>query len=762
MDSVVWLEEVGKEDLSVVGGKGASLGEMINIGVPVPGGFAVTAQAFRDFINKAGIAGKLFDALNVDVNQESQLLKAEETAKRLIMDAKVPVDLERAIKSRYVELCEREGEEVFVAVRSSATAEDLPDASFAGQQETYLNVRGADDVFNSVRKCWASLYGARAIFYRVEQGFEHEKVNLSAIVQKMVDSEKSGVMFSSQPSTGEPLVVIEAAWGLGESVVSGSVSPDNYVVDRAKKSVLSKLIAAKEIMIIRDPKTQKTVTVKVPPKKREAIVLNDTELSELARYAEILEEHYGMPQDIEWGVEKNKIYILQSRPITTINNGPKTDAKAAASGSRGSGKILVSGLGASPGSATGIVKVISTGKELDKIKQGDIMVTKMTMPDMVPGMRRAGAIVTDEGGMACHAAIVSRELGCPAVVGTKKATEVLKDGMEITVDGSKGMVYEGRVALATTKPVAAAAASVAVSKPITATEIKVNISEPDRAGAAAATLADGVGLLRIEHMILGLGKTPNWYIKNGRTDEYIDELVKGVKTVADAFYPRPVWVRTLDAPTDEFRAMEGGEGEPLEHNPMLGWRGIRRDLTEKEHFRLESQAFKKLHELGSTNVGIMLPMVQHVKELQAAKAIMIEEGLDLEKIDVGIMVETPGAALTIEDFIEEGLDFVSFGTNDLTQYTLAVDRNNENVAGLYTEMHPGVIKLIEYVVERCNEAGVKTSICGQAGSYPEMAKRLVEIGITSISANIDAVATVRETVARAETILMLKALRERS
>lgn len=760
MDSVVWLEEVGKEDLSVVGGKGASLGEMINIGVPVPGGFAVTAQAFRDFINKAGIAGKLFDALNVDVNQEAQLLKAEETAKRLIMDAEVPAEIEQAIRSRYVELCEREGEQVFVAVRSSATAEDLPDASFAGQQETYLNVRGADDVFNSVRKCWASLYGARAIFYRVEQGFEHEKVNLSAIVQKMVDSEKSGVMFSSQPSTGEPLVVIEAAWGLGESVVSGSVSPDNYVVDRAKKSLVSRLIAAKEIMIIRDAKTQKTVTVKVPPKKREAVVLNDTELVELARYAEILEEHYGIPQDIEWGVEKNKIYILQSRPITTINNGPKADAKAAASSA--TAKILVSGLGASPGSATGIVKVIASGKELDKIKQGDIMVTKMTMPDMVPGMRRAGAIVTDEGGMACHAAIVSRELGCPAVVGTKKATEVLKDGMEITVDGSKGMVYEGRVALAAAKPAAAAAAQVAVFKPITATEIKVNISEPDRAGAAAATLADGVGLLRIEHMILGLGKTPNWYIKNGKTDEYIDELVKGVKTVADAFYPRPVWVRTLDAPTDEFRAMEGGEGEPLEHNPMLGWRGIRRDLTEKEHFRLEAQAFKKLHELGSTNVGIMLPMVQHVKELHAAKAIMIEEGLDLEKIDVGIMVETPGAALTIEDFIEEGLDFVSFGTNDLTQYTLAVDRNNENVAGLYSEMHPGVIRLIEYVVERCNESGVKTSICGQAGSYPEMAKRLVEIGITSISANIDAVATVRETVARAETILMLKAVRERS
>jgi len=755
MQSVVWLEEVGKEDLSTVGGKGASLGEMINIGVPVPGGFAVTAQAFRDFIERSGIASQLFSSLKVDVNDQAQLQKAAETAKGLIMGAMVPEDIEKEIKSRYEELCQREGEEVFVAVRSSATAEDLPDASFAGQQETYLNVRGADEVFDSVRKCWASLYGARAIFYRVEQGFDHEKVNLSAIIQKMVDSEKSGVMFSSQPSTGEPLVVIEAAWGLGESVVSGSVSPDNYVVERSSKKITSRFIAAKEIMITRDAKTNKTVTINVSPEKREAVVLTDGEILELSKYAEILEKHYGIPQDIEWGVEKGKIYILQSRPITTINSS-KAPRKDEASGT---GKVLVTGLGASPGAATGAVRIIGGSKDLDKVKQGDIMVTVMTMPDMVPGMRRAGAIVTDEGGMACHAAIVSRELGCPAVVGTKKATKVLKEGMLVTVDGSKGIVYEGRVA-GEAKPAAPSAATVSVSKPVTATEIKVNISEPTRAQAAAATLADGVGLLRIEHMILGLGKTPNYYIKNGKTDEYIDELVKGVKTVADAFYPRPVWVRTLDAPTDEFRAMEGGENEPHEHNPMLGWRGIRRDLTDTDHFRLEIQAFKKLHEMGLSNLGIMLPLVQHVRELRAAKALMREEGLDLEKIEVGIMVETPGAALTIEDFIEEGLDFVSFGTNDLTQYTLAVDRNNENVAGLYSELHPAVLKLIEYVVERCNEAGVKTSICGQAGSYPEMAKRLVEIGITSISANIDAVVTVRETVARAEKIIMLRAARE--
>jgi pyruvate,water dikinase len=756
MAHVVWLDEVGKNDLSMVGGKGASLGEMINIGVPVPGGYAVTAQAFRDFIIRSGIAQSIFDALKIDVNDQAQLLLAEKKAKKLIMEAEVPIDIEKDIKSKYRELCEREGEQVFVAVRSSATAEDLPDASFAGQQETYLNVRGEENVFNAVKKCWASLYGARAIFYRIEQGFDHEKVNLSAIIQKMVDSEKAGVMFSSQPSTGEPQVVIEGAWGLGESVVSGSVSPDNYVVDRNSKKILNKTIASKEIMITRDPKTSKTVSIPVPPEKKEAIVLTETEIAELANYAEILEKHYGIPQDIEWGVERGKVYILQSRPITTISKTKKTAEEGTI------GKVIVTGLGASPGMATGVVRIIKGKADLEKIKQGDIMVTVMTMPDMVPGMRRAGAIVTDEGGMACHAAIVSRELGCPAVVGTKKATKLLHEGMTITVDGSKGVVYEGRIELES-KPaasIASSGATIGVSKIITATEIKVNISEPSRANAAAATMADGVGLLRIEHMMLGLGKTPNWYIRNGKADDYVEELVKGIKTVAEAFYPKPVWVRTLDAPTDEFRTMEGGETEPLEHNPMLGWRGIRRDLTETDHFRLEIKAFKKLHEAGFTNVGIMLPMVQHVKELKMAKDLIREEELDLERIELGIMIETPGAALTIEDFIKEGLDFVSFGTNDLTQYTLAVDRNNENVAPLYSEFHPAIIKLIEYVVERCDRAGVKTSICGQAGSYPEMAKRLVEIGITSISANIDAVAAVRETVARAEKILMLKSIRE--
>jgi len=377
-------------------------------------------------------------------------------------------------------------------------------------------------------------------------------------------------------------------------------------------------------------------------------------------------------------------------------------------------------------------------------------------------MKRAAAIVTDEGGMTCHAAIVSRELGCPAVVGTRKATHLLTDGMKITVDGEKGFVFEGKKEVAVKQAVQPhASATLPRSKPITATEIKVNVSIPEATQRAVETQADGVGLLRIEHMILGLPKHPKQYIKEGKADEYVNELVSRIQTVVDAFYPKPVWVRTLDAPTDEFRAMEGGEGEPIEPNPMLGFRGIRRDLIDTEHFELEVRAFKELIKRGFSNMGIMIPLVQHPSELRRAKEFMRAKGLDISKIDIGIMVEIPAAALIIDQFIAEGLDFVSFGTNDLTQYTLAVDRNNEHVAHLYNELHPAILKLIEHVIIECNKAGVKTSICGQAGSNPKVAKRLVELGITSISANIDAVEAVRDMVARTELQLLLKGARER-
>jgi pyruvate,water dikinase len=755
-ESVVWLEEVGKEDIAIVGGKGASLGEMLRAELPVPPGFAVTAQAFRRFIDENEIGDELFSSLEVDVDNADILRDAEKKAKKIIMGAKISADMEKSIKSKYRELCKREKDEVFVAVRSSATAEDLPDASFAGQQDTFLNIRGDQNVIDAVKKCWASLYGARAIYYRVKQGFDHRKVNLCAVVQMMVDAEKAGVMFSSHPSTGEPLTIIEGAWGLGETVVSGSVSPDYYVVDKKSRNIKERKIATKNVMHTKDLKTGKTIDIPVPADKKNAKVLDDDEILKLVDFGDVLEELYGIPQDIEWAIKNKEIFILQSRPITTIKKKKEPKEKVATS-------AILEGLGASPGIAYGEAKLVSDASELGKVKNGDILVAVMTTPDMVPAMKRAAAIVTDEGGLTCHAAIVSRELGCPAVVGTRKATELLSDGMMITVDGEKGLVFEGKKE--TAMPAAVhpekAPVSFARPKPITATEVKVNVSIPEATTRAVETQADGVGLLRIEHMILGLPKHPKQYIKEGKADEYVNELVSRIQTVVDAFYPKPVWVRTLDAPTDEFRAMEGGEGEPIEPNPMLGYRGIRRDLVDTEHFELEVRAFKELIKRGYNNMGIMIPLVQHPSELRRAKEFMSERGIDFNKTEIGIMVEIPAAALIIDQFIAEGLDFVSFGTNDLTQYTLAVDRNNEHVAHLYNEMHPAVMALIEHVIIECNKAGVKTSICGQAGSNPKVAKRLVELGITSISANIDAVEAVREMVARTEMQLMLKAAREK-
>jgi pyruvate,water dikinase len=752
---IVWLEEVRNTDIPIVGGKGASLGEMLSAELPVPRGFVVTAQAFREFLESTGIAEKLFEGLKVDVDDARALDRAAAEAKKLILETPMPENIEKAIREYYAALCKREGEEVYVAARSSATAEDLPEASFAGQQETFLNVRGADDLVKAVHDCWASLYGARAIYYRVKQNFPHEHVNIAVVVQVMVDAEEAGVMFTSHPTTGEDVTIIEAAWGLGESVVSGAVSPDTYMVNNKDFSIMQKKVATKQTMIVRDRKTRKSKQVEVPEDKKNAQVLPDDIILRLAKLGQIVAEHYGKPQDIEWAVKGGELYLLQSRPITTIQ---KREAK----GGLAAGEVILEGLGASPGVASGKVKIVQSMGELDKVLDGDILVTKMTTPDMVPAMKRSAAIITDEGGMTCHAAIVSRELGTPAVVGTRDATRVLQDGQVVTVDGEKGHVLLGSLKKPEEKGrEEAKAIAPPVTKPITATEVKVNVSIPEAAERAKATLADGVGLLRIEHMILGLNTHPKVYIESGRSDEYVAELVKGIRTVADAFYPKPVWVRTLDAPTDEFRAMKGGEGEPYEHNPMLGMRGIRRDLRETEHFRLEMAAFKKLFEMGYDNIGIMLPLVQHPREVRRAKEIMAECGIDLEKVDVGIMVEIPASAIIIDDFIKEGIDFVSFGTNDLTQYTLAVDRNNELVADLYDELHPAVLKLIEHVIERCSKAGVKTSICGQAGSRPEVARRLVAMGITSISANIDAVEAVREMVARTEHEIILEAARKK-
>ncbi len=774
---IKWFEELSKKDVPLVGGKGANLGELTRAGIPVPPGFCVTAEAYKYFVENVRVEDgrtlqewimDIISKTNVDDSKQLQ----ENTAKirEKIISLPMPEEIASEIEDAYKKLSQRFGKEaVYVAVRSSATAEDLPEASFAGQQETYLDVYGVEDVIDKVKKCWASLWTARATFYRAKQGFDHSKVYLSAVVQKMVNSEKSGVMFTANPVTNDRNeIMINASWGLGEAVVSGAVTPDEYIVEKGTWRIKEKFIAKKEVMVVRNPETGKgTVLVKVAdylgPEYVEKQVLTDDQIIEVAKMGARIEEHYGWPQDIEWAYDKDdgKLYIVQSRPITTLKEEKSEEGVEMTE----EAEVILKGLGASPGIGAGRVVVIFDASEIDKVKEGDVLVTTMTNPDMVPAMKRASAIITDEGGRTSHAAIVSRELGIPAVVGTKEATKKLKTGDYVTVDGTRGVVYKGIVkSLVEKKKEEKAEGKVVVAGAplVTATKVKVNVSMPEVAERAAATGADGVGLLRAEHMILSIGQHPVKFIKEGKEEELVEKLAEGIRTVAAAFYPRPVWYRTLDAPTNEFKEMPGGEDEPDERNPMLGWRGIRRSLDQPELLKAEFKAIKKVVEEGYDNIGVMLPLVANPDQIRRAKEIARSVGLEPHKdVEWGIMVEVPAAALIIEDLIEEGLDFVSFGTNDLTQYTLAIDRDNDRIAHLYDEKHPAVLKLIKYVIDIAKKYGVETSICGQAGSDPKMAKILVRLGIDSISANPDAVELIRKTVAQEEQKILLEAARKR-
>jgi pyruvate,water dikinase len=756
-----WFEKIGADEIPTVGGKAASLGQLTDAGLPVPEGFVVTVDAYRTFLEGSGIGAELFESTTVDTDDAAAVAEAAEHAQELITETPVPEE----VKSGVLEAYDAFEDDPFVAVRSSATAEDLPDASFAGQQETFLNVT-REGLIDRIRDCWASLFTERAMAYRARQGFDGAEVEMAVVVQRMVDAERSGVLMTHDPSTGDPKTVIEAAWGLGEGVVSGTVSPDTYVVDR-NGAVVDVTVADKKRAFHRDAETGETVEREVSEDRRTERVLSDPELADLAELGAEIEAHYGEPQDVEWAIVDGETFLLQSRPITTIDE--ETGSAGADEDEHGA-EAIVTGQGASPGVVSGVARVVEQLDELDAVSEGDILVTPMTTPDMVPAMKRAAALVTDEGGLTSHAAIVSRELGVPAVTGTGDATEALDGGQVIEVNGERGTVTEaseesrgepsdGRDVPAGTAPATRGDTVGAPAKPMTATEVKVNVSLPSAAERAAATGADGVGLLRLEHMVLEMGKTPATYIADHGAGAYVDELVEGIRTVADAFYPRPVRVRTLDAPTDEFRSMEGGADEPIEPNPMLGFRGIRRSLAEPDTFEHELSAFRELVGMGYDNVEVMFPLVNDAADVEALTGAMEAAGLDPDDQSWGVMVETPAAALSIRELIEAGIDFASFGTNDLTQYTLAVDRNNERVADRYDATHPAVLELIGDATEACRAADVRTSICGEAASDPEMVRFLVNEGVTSISANIDAVTDVQQEVKRVEQRLLLDSIR---
>jgi len=782
---VMWFEELKKDDVPIVGGKCANLGEMLRAGIPVPPGFAVTAYAYKRFIEETKIAEKIYDILDETIKDPKDPKQYEEASRKiraLIESTPIPEYLKKEIIENYRKLCKKtKSKEVFVAVRSSATAEDLPGASFAGQQETFLNVKGEDELLNSVRKCWSSLFTPRAIFYRTQKGFRHEKVLISVAVQKMVNSRSSGVMFTLHPVTGDrSKIVIESVWGLGEAIVSGAVTPDHFEVDKNTFKIVVKNIVKKTVEYVRDPKTGKTIHAEVPPERQEAPSLTDEEVVELAKIAKKIEEHYGTPQDIEFAVDRDlpfpkNLFIVQSRP-ETVWSVKEAEAKAESSGSTSvaEAEIVLKGLPASPGVYGGKAKVVLSPEEAAKeIQKGDILVTKMTNPDWVPYMRVAGAIVTDEGGMTCHAAIVSRELGIPCIVGAREATKLMKSGETYTVDARSGVIYEGLVEElikpAEEEKAAAVAGVVAQAPVVTGTKIYVNISIPDVAEKVAKeTQADGVGLLRAEHLMLSVGKHPRLLIEEGGEQKMIDAFAEGIRKVAQAFYPKPVVYRFLDFKPDEFLSLPGGEKyeEEAGHvgpNPLIGYRGAFRYIKEPDIFRLECRAIKKVREeYGLKNVWVMVPFVRRVEEFVQAKRIMEEEGLKRgPDFKVWIMVEVPSTVLLIDKFIEAGIDGVSFGTNDLTMLILGIDRDDAAVQEIYDERNLAVLRAVSHVIRICRKHGVTTSICGQAPSnYPEVVEFLVKEGATSISVNPDKVIETRNLVAMIERKLTLDELRD--
>jgi pyruvate,water dikinase len=775
---VIEFEKLSKDDVSIVGGKNANLGEMIRAGIPVPPGFAVTSYAYKRFLEETGLSEKIYKIIKESIKDKNDPKQYEEASKKIraIIEAEqVPKDIVKAVKEAYKKLCDNLGiPDAYVAVRSSATAEDMLDASFAGQQETYLNVKGFDDLIYYLRKCWSSLFTPRAIFYRDEKGYPHEKVLISVGIQKMVNAKAAGVMFTLHPVTGDrSKIVIESTWGLGESLVSGSLIPDHFVVDKDAMKIVEKDISHKTVFYTID-ESGKTVHLTVPPEKQDAPSLTDEEVLKLAELAKKIEEHYGKAQDIEFVIDKDlpfpkSIFIVQSRPETVWSI--KAPLKEALTQDKTVERVIaLKGLPASPGFYIGQAKVVVSPEEASRLmKQGDILVTRMTNPDWGPYMRVAGAIITDEGGMTCHAAIVSRELGIPCIVGTGNATKVLVTGNSYTVDARAGVVYEG-VIEEFRKPVERPSLAVPSEQAlVTATKIYMNLGIPEKIEDYVHLPFDGIGLMRVEFiMATYIGEHPLYLIETHQESKFIEKMAEGVAKVARAIQPKPVVVRFSDFKTNEYAQLKGGEKyEPKEDNPMLGWRGVSRYISPQyeKAFRLECRAIKKCRdEWGLKNVWVMLPFVRTTWEVEKCLAIMKEEGLVRGRdFKVWLMAEVPSIIFMADEF-SKLCDGFSIGSNDLTQLILGTDRDSQILPAIdsryFDERDPALLRAIEHLIKVAHESKVTVSICGQAPSvYEDFTEAIVRFGIDSVSVNPDVVIQTRKLVASVEQKILLESLK---
>jgi len=759
---VLAFAEIRKQHVQLAGGKGSNLGELAAAGFPVPPGFVVTASAYLRAMDAAGIRGQLLERsrqLPLDDTDDTRALDAlSGELKALVERAAMPEALRQAVTDAYRSLG---APALRVAVRSSATLEDSAGSSFAGMNETFTNVQGDDGLIDAIVRCWTSVWGSRVLAYRKSQGIDEEPA-IAVVVQTMVDAEASGVMFTADPASGDRgRVVIEAAFGLGEVVVGGQVEPDTYVLAKQGKRLLSAHLGDKTHRLERDPGGG-TRRVELQGEERTARVLDDAQLMELLDFAERIEGHYGCPQDIEWAYQGGQARILQTRPITTLGAEAGTDVEPAAPG----GTLLLTGLGASPGRVVGRVRKLEGPEQGHLLQKGEILVAQMTTPDWVPVLRRAAALVTDSGGMTCHAAIVSRELRIPCVVGTRSATQTLRDGELVTVDGKKGQVLEGDVAGGS------AEAPVSVGHELSAmpvrenlgTRIMVNLAIAERAEQVAAQAVDGVGLLRAEFMITDAleGAHPKLLMEEGRSEEFIERMTASVLAIARPFAPRPVIYRSYDFRSNEFRKLRGGDRfEPSEENPMIGYRGCYRYVQEPALFQLELEVLARVREQ-SPNVQLMIPFVRTLWELQACFALLDAHRLGRDRqLERWVMAEVPSVVYRIPDYAKLGVSGVSIGTNDLTQLMLGVDRDSELCAELFDEADAAVLDAIARIISAARAHGLKSSLCGQAPSNrPAFAEHLVRYGIDSISVNPDSVDQVRQVVGAAERRVLLEAARK--
>lgn len=748
------IEKLGMADAEEAGGKGANMGEMVAAGLPVPPGFVVLRDSYLESMKAAGVADRLNAAHREAMSaalDPSRFGDMCAEMKALVLEAGMPGEVRERILAAYRAM----GPDCYVAVRSSATGEDGADASFAGMNETFTNVRGEADLIDAVQNCWASLFGPRVVSYRASRGFSADPA-MAVVVQLMIASERSGVAFTADPTTdATDRVIVEGAFGQGEVVVSGSVEPDTYVVAKETGEILSRRMGFKSFKIVRGA-DGKDLRVDLDDAQAQAQVLSDDEVRAIAEIAVRSERHAGCPQDTEWAIADGKTYIVQTRPITTLHRVGKPAPETH--------EVLLQGLPAVPGEASGVVRVLADVSDGARLQDGEVLVAQMTNPDWLPTMRRAAALVTDTGGMTCHAAIVARELGVPCIVGARTATRDLKDGIVVTVDGTHGRVLSGRVEKqrtggATTASVAVAAASTEV----TATKIYVNVAMPDKAEQAAELDVDGVGLLRAELILEDAlqNRHPRDLIEHGEQDSLVDSLTTAVGRIAAAFAPRPVVYRASDFRTNEFRNLKGGDRfEPEEHNPMIGYRGCYRYVSNPDLFGLELTALARVRER-NPNLHLMIPFVRTKWELERCLELVDSSPLGRQRgLHRWVMAEVPSVVYWLPEYVGMGIDGVSIGSNDLTQLMLGVDRDSDLCAELYDESDAAVLDAIGRIIGTARRLGVTASLCGQAPSTrPDFAEHLVRMGITSISVTPDVAERTRRNVAAAERRLMLEAAR---